>query len=76
MEGKGVFSWPDGRRFEGNYLNDKKEGYGEYYWKDGRIFKGMWKNGLQDGQGEIYEPKKNKSKKGIWKEGKRIQWIN
>ena len=76
MEGKGVFTWPDGRRFEGNYVNDKKEGYGEYYWNDGRIFKGMWKNGFQDGEGEIYDPKKNKSKKGIWKEGKRIQWVD
>ena len=40
------------------------------------IFKGMWKNGVQDGEGEIYDPKKNRSKKGIWKEGKRIQWVD
>jgi len=75
MEGKGVFTWPDGRRFEGNYLNDKKEGYGEYYWNNGTIFRGMWKNGVQNGEGEIYEPKKNRTRKGIWEDGKRIKWI-
>ena len=76
MEGKGVFKWPDGRRYEGNFVNDKKEGYGEYYWNDGRIFKGMWKDGVQNGEGEIYEPKKNKIKKGIWRDGKLIKLID
>ena len=76
MEGKGVFKWPDGRRFEGNYINDKKEGYGEYFFNNGKIFRGMWKNGLQDGEGEIYNPKKNKAKKGKWQEGKVINWID
>ena len=75
MEGKGIFKWPDGRRFEGNYVNDKKEGYGEYFFSDGKIFKGMWKNGLQNGEGEMYDPKKNKTKKGIWEDGKIVRWI-
>jgi len=26
MEGHGVFTWPDGRRYEGEYVDDKKEG--------------------------------------------------
>ena len=26
MEGYGVFSWPDGRKYEGEYIDDKKEG--------------------------------------------------
>lgn len=28
MHGKGVFKWPDGRVYTGQYLNDKKHGYG------------------------------------------------
>jgi len=26
MEGHGTFSWPDGRKYEGDYADDKKEG--------------------------------------------------
>lgn len=40
MHGNGVLIWPDGRRYQGEYQNDKKHGYGEFYWKDGKIYKG------------------------------------
>lgn len=45
MDGYGVFSWSDGRRYEGEYREDKKEGYGVFNWPDGRKYKGNWKNG-------------------------------
>ena len=45
MHGKGVFTWKDGRKYEGEYKDDKKDGYGEFYWPDGRIYKGFWENG-------------------------------
>lgn len=45
MEGSGVFTWPDGRRYEGEYRDDKKEGNGVFYWPDGRKYEGGWKNG-------------------------------
>ena len=32
MEGTGVFVWPDGRKYEGEYRDDKKEGKGIFYW--------------------------------------------
>jgi len=41
MHGYGVFTWPvktifyyfkDGKKYIGQYINDKKEGYGEFYW--------------------------------------------
>lgn len=38
MEGKGVFTWVDGRKYEGEYLDDKKHGYGKFIWPDGRIY--------------------------------------
>lgn len=31
-EGYGVFTWPDGRRYEGEYVDDKKEGNGVFFW--------------------------------------------
>ena len=76
MDGFGKFEWPDGRIYEGEYKSDKKEGYGTFSWPDGRIYKGNWKNGRQDGEGKFYDIKNKKWKKGIWKEGKRIKWID
>lgn len=51
MEGSGTFSWPDGRKYEGDYVDDKKEGQGIFYWPDGRKYEGGWKNGKQHGKG-------------------------
>jgi hypothetical protein len=35
MEGSGVFTWPDGRKYDGEYIDDKKEGNGKYIYADG-----------------------------------------
>lgn len=40
MHGQGTFMFPDGRKYVGNYVYDKKEGYGEFFWLDGKIYKG------------------------------------
>ena len=32
MHGYGVFEWPDGRRYEGGYVDDKKHGKGVFVW--------------------------------------------
>jgi len=45
MDGYGVFTWPDGKKYEGCYINDKKEGFGKFYWPDGKIYEGQWKDG-------------------------------
>jgi hypothetical protein len=42
MHGFGVYTWADGRRYEGEYLNDKKHGFGKYIWADGRQYIGNW----------------------------------
>ncbi len=75
MNGYGIFKWPDGRKYQGDYKRDKKEGFGVFYWPDGRIFKGHWSNGKQHGEGEFYEPKKNIWKKGLWENGKNIKFF-
>ena len=38
MEGKGTFSWTDGRVYEGEWVNNKKHGKGTFKWEDGRIY--------------------------------------
>jgi hypothetical protein len=42
MDGVGVYLWSDGRRYTGEYKDDKKHGYGEYSWADGRVYSGCW----------------------------------
>lgn len=32
MHGKGKITWPDGREYEGDYVDDKKHGYGVFKW--------------------------------------------
>jgi len=45
MHGQGIYKWADGRKYEGDYLNDKKHGFGIYTYPDGRSYKGNWSNG-------------------------------
>lgn len=43
--------WSDGRRYFGEYAQDKKNGYGEFMWPDGSSYKGDWLDGKQHGVG-------------------------
>ena len=45
MNGSGVFTWSDGRRYEGEYINDLKHGNGIFTWEDGKKYNGAWENG-------------------------------
>lgn len=74
MHGHGRIEWADGRKYEGQYENDKKHGTGTFYWADGRKYEGGWKNGKQHGKGEYYQANGEK-KLGEWVEGKRIKWV-
>jgi len=75
MHGHGVYVWKDGRRYEGEYLDDRKHGYGVYVWTDGRRYEGNWAAGKQHGQGKYILPD-GTSKTGIWENGKRIRWLD
>jgi hypothetical protein len=37
--------WKDGKKYEGEFANDKREGKGTFTWSDGRVYVGEWKNG-------------------------------
>ena len=45
MNGKGIFTWKDGKKYSGHYLDDVKHGYGTFTWPDNRKYAGFWKNG-------------------------------
>ena len=74
MHGYGVFTWPDGRKYEGEYVNDHKVGQGSFYWPNGRIYKGGWKDGKMEGKA-TYTSESGRIRVGLWKNGKRVQWL-
>mmetsp|Transcript_20951 Transcript_20951/g.20033 ORF Transcript_20951/g.20033 Transcript_20951/m.20033 type:complete len:99 (+) Transcript_20951:771-1067(+) len=75
MNGKGVYAWADGRKYDGFYNDDLKEGYGVYTWPDGRKYDGYWLAGKQHGEGRFTNGK-GKSRLGLWENGQKIRWID
>jgi len=76
MQGVGIYFYADGMRYDGQYMNDKKEGYGMYKWIDGRKFEGWWYKGKQHGLGTYYDTKTEAVKFGLWENGKRVKWFD
>jgi len=72
MWGKGEFIWPDGRKYVGEYVNDKKEGFGILELSNGRKYEGNWYNGMQQGKG-LYIGANQIKIEGEWNEGKLIK---
>jgi hypothetical protein len=79
MHGTGTFSWPDGRVYKGEYVEDKKHGHGVFTWSDGKTYDGSWAHGKQSGIGlfTIKGPDgtTKSARKGEWRAGKRTRWI-
>lgn len=75
MNGFGVFIWPDGRRYEGEYLDDKKHGKGVFTFSDGKKYSGLWVNGKQHGEGEFTNVD-GTVRIGLWENGKKIKWLD
>ena len=74
MHGIGLFIWEDGRKYEGEYLNDKKHGKGKFSWSDGRMYDGEWKEGVQHGVGAYTA--EGRTRVARWENGRRVEWID
>mmetsp|Transcript_33698 Transcript_33698/g.53863 ORF Transcript_33698/g.53863 Transcript_33698/m.53863 type:complete len:120 (+) Transcript_33698:523-882(+) len=70
IHGYACYTWADGRRYRGQYVEDRKEGYGVYKWPDGTKYEGYFSQGRQHGRGK-YTYIKGEYIEGIWKRGKR-----
>ena len=44
-EGFGLYTWVDGRRYEGQWVKGKQHGRGKYFGTDGSIKYGTWEDG-------------------------------
>jgi hypothetical protein len=54
MHGEGTHTWKDGRKYQGEYLDDMKHGYGTYWWANSdKKYEGNWKDGKQHGLGKF-----------------------
>lgn len=54
-QGKGVFQYNEGYKYEGNWQNDEMSGYGVLTCADGKVlYAGDWNKGKFDGRGTLY----------------------
>lgn len=66
--GHGVYRWPDGRVYEGNWERSRQHGQGEFRWPDGRVYRGQYKDGKMHGSGILEWPDGRKYD-GQWRNG-------
>jgi hypothetical protein len=52
MNGKGEFTWPNGKVYIGEYFNNKKQGFGLFE-GNGKSYEGYWYSGRPHGKGKI-----------------------
>ena len=50
------YTWPDGRVYEGDWLQDKRTGKGKMTWPDGAIYEGDWLQDKRIGKGKMTWP--------------------
>ncbi|KAJ4942938.1 hypothetical protein JOQ06_005450 [Pogonophryne albipinna] len=50
-QGLGVQEWPDGSRFEGEFVNGFKHGNGKYTWRNGEFYEGSFYKDYRHGDG-------------------------
>mmetsp|Transcript_14759 Transcript_14759/g.33561 ORF Transcript_14759/g.33561 Transcript_14759/m.33561 type:complete len:90 (+) Transcript_14759:182-451(+) len=66
-------SWPDGRRYMGEYADDRKHGQGSFSWPDGRCYRGQWSRGKRHGVG-VYTNARGVTRRGFWQADRPLRW--
>jgi hypothetical protein len=42
-----MYTWEDGRKYEGEWQNNNMHGKGKYTWADGRFYEGQYEQDLK-----------------------------
>jgi hypothetical protein len=58
--GKGLYKWPSGSYYIGNFYKSKMDGYGFYYFYYGDYYFGHFKNNFMQGTGAMFSCNKGK----------------
>ena len=53
-------------KYEGDFINDKRDGNGKNIFENGYYYIGQFKNGLRNGKGILYYSKGNIKYEGNW----------
>ncbi|MBK7478015.1 MAG: caspase family protein [Haliscomenobacter sp.] len=68
VSGKGIFIFPNGDIYVGDFSGGKRAGVGVCYYANQSEYKGRWVSDLPDGQGTMKYPD-GRSRTGLWKYG-------
>lgn len=66
--GTGIFIYPSGAKYVGEFKNGEIHGIGSCYYSDGSVYRGNWKSRYPDGEG-TKEYANGEIRKGLWKKG-------
>ena len=66
--GQGTMTYPNGRKYVGEWKNGKKDGQETFIWSDGHKYVGEFKNGEYNGQG-TFTWSDGRKYVGQWKDG-------
>ncbi len=69
--GNGIFAYPDGSKYEGQFENGQPNGWGTFYFVDGEKYIGNFKNGYSHGKGTFYHTDGAETQ-GEWKDGEYV----
>jgi hypothetical protein len=70
QNGQGTFTWADGRKYIGEYKDDKRHGQGTLIFSNGDKYVGEWKKGKRNGFGTMFFSDGEKYV-GEWKDNQR-----
>ena len=66
--GRGVFAYIDGSRYEGQFRNGKPNGQGAFYYPNGDQYSGEFSNGVPHGKGRLLMAN-GQTREGHWLDG-------
>ncbi len=66
--GKGLVVYPDGSRYEGDFLQNKPHGEGVFHYPNGDRYNGQFRNGLRNGAGRLSYASGGTAE-GLWRDG-------
>ena len=73
MHGRGVYTWPDGKRYEGSYKNGHRDGLGKLTRPNGNYYSGGWVKGKEHGDGELYIAETGQVKQVRFEAGRKVK---
>jgi hypothetical protein len=72
----GTYSFHDGRKYVGEWKNDRYDGFGIYSFANGEKYVGEWIDDKRNGKGILYARDGSILQMGIWVDNKLVEEVN